>query len=256
MLGGENAGLPADDCVGCDLRLFADAGLPTDDGVVADSDAAGETGLRGDHDVTADGAVVRDVNQVIELDSIGYGSDTQGRAIDAAVRADFDIVADVDGADLREFFVMVSSERKAEAVRADDRSGVDDDTSADAHAVIERDARMQSGLSADGYAASDATSGADLTAFGDDCFVSDDYVGADETAGGNLRGRSNNGGGVNERRGARLRIERSEAEGECSTRTFDGDDGPGARVIERERRDQAAGLRSESFRGGFRIREE
>ena len=61
----------------------------------------------------------RDVHQVVEFDAVADASDAQRRAIDAGVRADLDVVADLDASDLRELLIAVRAAHESEAVGAE-----------------------------------------------------------------------------------------------------------------------------------------
>jgi hypothetical protein len=206
VLPSENAAFTADDRFDCDAGLFSNTGLAADDGVIADRDAAGETGLRSDDDMLADVAIVRDVNEIIELDAVGDAGDAEGRSIDAAVSADLDVVADLDGANLWELFVTVSGQSEAEAIGAENASGMHNDASTDMDGVVDGYVCMYCGSVFNDHALADAAAVANGAAMFDARFVANDDVSTDETVGSNGCGRRDDGSGVNCRSRARLGI--------------------------------------------------
>src|SRR5581483_10666593 len=117
-LSGENSAFAADDRFRIDLGFFSNTGLTADHGVVSDCDAAGKTSLRSDHYVSADIAVVRDVNQIVQLGALTNARDSEGSAVYATVRANLHVVFDFDSSDLRKFFIAIIGKREAEAIRA------------------------------------------------------------------------------------------------------------------------------------------
>lgn len=116
---------------------------------MANRDAAGETGLSGDDDVIFNAAIVGDVDHVVELDAVADGGEAEGGAVDAGVGAELDVVAESESADLREFFPAAGNRSKAEAIGAENDTGVEDGAGADVHAGIDCDARVQARLCAD-----------------------------------------------------------------------------------------------------------
>src|SRR5262249_8214746 len=142
-------------------------------------DTAGKAGLRGDDDVVADAAVVRDVHEVVELDAVADTSDAEGRAVDAGVGADFAIITDFDGANLRELLVTACFTGEAEAVRADHRAGMNYCILADAHAVVNGDAGIEAGMWADLHACADGAGRVDAYAGSNEGLRANDGVRAD-----------------------------------------------------------------------------
>ena len=110
-----------------------------------------------------------DVDQIVELGAIADRGDAQSRAIDAGIRADLDIIADLDAADLREFFVMVAGAHESKSVRAQHAAGMEDGAIADSDVVIDSHVGMQQAIRADADAVSDGASGAQARSFSDEC---------------------------------------------------------------------------------------
>lgn len=142
-------------CACFDARFVAYTHLAADDGVIADYDPARKPGLRGDDYVIADLAIVADVHLVIEFDAVADAGDSQSCAVNAGIRANFDVVSDFDRAHLRKLAVMpVFVERETEAIGTDDRACVHDGIAANVDAVVYGDVCMERGTGADGDAAS------------------------------------------------------------------------------------------------------
>src|SRR5438876_1106492 len=156
--------------------MFAHAHLASDNDIVFDGDAAGESCLCRNDDVLADLAVVADVHQIVYLRAAADTGGLKRTAVNAAVRADLDVVFDYQLSDLGEFFVP-SSRRIAhvsEAVAAENRAGVDGHAIANASAGINRDIGMNCAVIADCGSLADDASGADPGAAADNSvFVHD-----------------------------------------------------------------------------------
>ena len=97
----------------------------------------------------ADAHVVGDHDQVVELHALLDHGIADGAAIDGGVRADIHVVADDHRADLRHLHPGALLGRKAEAVAADDRAGMDDAACADLHVAADEDPRQQPRVIAD-----------------------------------------------------------------------------------------------------------
>src|SRR5712691_3293706 len=108
--------------------------------------------------MASDAAVMPHMHHVIDFGALSDFSDADGGAIHAGVGADLDEVADLDAANLREFFVAAFLEDESEAIRADDAPGVQDGAFPDTHAVVEGDVRVQQAAIADRDVAADAAS--------------------------------------------------------------------------------------------------
>src|SRR5581483_3933481 len=152
-----------------DPRLVADADLPADNGIVLHNNSSGETRLGRHYDVPSDAAVVGDVDHVVQFRAVADGSDAQSGAIDAGVGADFDVVADLDAADLGKFLVVTARECKPEAVGPHDAPGVQDGAIADSNLVVNRDVRVQRARRADLDIRADRTSRSDAAIGADAC---------------------------------------------------------------------------------------
>ena len=131
--------------------MVTDADLSADDGVIADDARSGDAGLSGDNHVVAYGAVVADVDEVVDLYATGDAGFVEGSAIDGGVGADFHVVFDDEAALLRELRVLAAQSVAdiAEAVGAEDCSGVDDDAVAEFDSGIDDDAWIDAAVVSD-----------------------------------------------------------------------------------------------------------
>ena len=113
-------GLSSDGNSISDFQVASDADLPSEDNVVAQLRAARNARLGNDEAVFPDNDVVPDLHQVVYFGSLADDSRPERAAINGHVRADFDVVAKDDLADLRHLAVNAPIENVAEAIRADD----------------------------------------------------------------------------------------------------------------------------------------
>ena len=65
-----------------------------------------------------------DVNQVVDLGAVSDAGDSERGAIDARIRADFNIVADLDGTDLGKFLIVSAGEDKSKSIGAQHAAGM------------------------------------------------------------------------------------------------------------------------------------
>src|SRR5687767_13487299 len=144
-----NEGFAGDRDVVADRELATDSHLPADHAALTDRRAAGDTRLPRHDGVRTDMHVVGDVHLIVELHAVADHGVLDRAAIDRALRADLDIVADADRADLRDFHPRAAVRRKAEAVGADDDAGMQDAAVADHDVGIDGDVRDEPGVGAD-----------------------------------------------------------------------------------------------------------
>ena len=140
--------------------MVANAHLSAHHAVIADAATAGNAGLGGDHDVCADAAIVANVDQIVELRAGPDDGLIESAAVDGAVGANLDVVADDEAADLRELYVAseLFVAHKAEAVGAEHRAGVHDHAAADGGSGIDHHARIDFAVVADDDAFADVAS--------------------------------------------------------------------------------------------------
>src|SRR5581483_10604785 len=94
--------------------------VPPDARAARDADAARHSGVR------ADAHVVPDLDLVVQLHAVLDDRVFERAAVDGRVGADLDVVADHDGAHLRDLGPALAVARHAEAVGADHRPRVHD----------------------------------------------------------------------------------------------------------------------------------
>ena len=126
-----------------DSKMSGESGLARDGHVVSDLGAAGDAHLRHHDAVLADRHVVSDLNEVIHLGSAAEDRGTQRGAVDGHAGADLHIVMQDHLSDLRNLAVLSLVEHIPEAVRTDDRPGVDSDAASEHGAGIDRDVGKQ-----------------------------------------------------------------------------------------------------------------
>src|SRR5439155_24781337 len=119
---------------------------------------------------------VADLREVVDL---GPAADARGGelgAVDAHARADLHVVLNDDRADLRDLGVLRSVPAIAEAIRADDGAGVNDDPVADRHPLADDHLREQLAVVAEGDVAADVDAGVQDDIFSDAAAVADEDV--------------------------------------------------------------------------------
>src|SRR3954468_3170618 len=129
-----------------DHRGSAERAVPADVGAAGDAHAASDRGVR------ADARVVADLDLVVEPRAFLDYRVTQVATVDGRIGTDFDIVADEHRADLRNLDPAILVAGVAEAVGANDRTGVHDAARADRAAGVHHDTRIEAGIVADGSA--------------------------------------------------------------------------------------------------------
>src|SRR5712671_5883717 len=117
------------------------------------------------------------------------------------------MVADLHTSHLRKFLIPPRFKDKAEPIRPDDTSRVQDDASSDSHTVVDADVRVQQSTLADGNAAPDAASRPDDRARSDRRLLADASMRPDRNAVFDPRALPNRGAGMNARRDWRGRIQ-------------------------------------------------
>src|SRR5258708_27227561 len=98
----------------------------------ADFRGAAKSNLRSEARVLSDLAVVTDMNLVVELDPAMQNRRTHRRAIDSRVGADFHVIFNHHGADLRDFEQAAFMLAETETIGADHRAAED------SHAIADR----------------------------------------------------------------------------------------------------------------------
>src|SRR5437660_5071903 len=107
-----------------------DADLPGHHHSFSHPSTAGNSGLRCDDGMFSDHNVVRNLDEVVDLDSFLDPSPAEARAINGCVGADFHVVVDLNDSDLRNFLVSSLDEFEPETIRTDNRAAVNDNARA------------------------------------------------------------------------------------------------------------------------------
>ena len=130
--------LRCENCSVADRYVTHDTNLAGYCYVLSDSSTPRDPCLRSNDRMPADHNVVRDLNEIVDLDPLLNPGSSEPGAIDSCVRADFDIVIDLDNPELRDFLVAVLDEFEPETVRSDHGAAVDDHTRADSRSLANR----------------------------------------------------------------------------------------------------------------------
>src|ERR1035441_5964135 len=140
-----------------DRRMVSDANLASNDRTVSDLDTSRNAGLRCDHDVGSDRHVMANMDQVVELRSCADHGFVQRAAVNGAIGADLDVLADDKLTDLGKLVIaaVLFIAHKSEAVSAQHRACVHHDTAAQRRTRIDDDACIQVTIVADHDALAD-----------------------------------------------------------------------------------------------------
>ena len=205
-LRGEYSGFAPHNRFRFDLGFFTDASLSSNDRVITHRHATRETCLRCHNYVPAQRAVVRHVNKIIQLCAITNLGDAQSRPVNAAVRSNLHVIANVHHSNLRKLFIVVARHRKAKSIRANHSAGVDDGAPADADAIVNCHMPMQGGPIPNRHIVAQHASRPNLASVTDLRILSNENMRAHRATLPKLRGRRNNRRGVNTRRATLSRI--------------------------------------------------
>src|SRR5688572_7614556 len=158
VYGARHHGPPRDYDVVADRQVPGDPHHPGDHTAAANRRAAGNTRATGDHGVRSDTHVVPDLHLVVDPDALLDHSVADGPAVDVRVRANLDVVADHDCAELRHLDVATGVGRLAEAVGSDHAAGMQQAARTDAHVVAQYDFRHEPRVFGDARAGKDHAS--------------------------------------------------------------------------------------------------
>src|SRR5262249_14700664 len=139
---GMNAAARADHHLVADGDVIGDADLAAEDGVVPGLRRTTDADMTDENVVSADVAVVTDHDEVVDLGAVADDGPTERGAVDGGVGADLNVVAEPNGAKLRNLFVSAVDHAEAESVATDDGAGVHDATLADFSARVDDGLRM------------------------------------------------------------------------------------------------------------------
>src|SRR5207248_7632797 len=98
--------------------------------------------LGNDDRIFSDHDVMRDLHEIVDLDTLLNPCPAKTSTINRRVRADLDIVVDLNNSKLLDFSLAAIDHLKSEAVRANDRAAMDDHPRANAGALADRYPRI------------------------------------------------------------------------------------------------------------------
>src|SRR6266498_6068845 len=124
----------------------------------------------------SDDDVMRDLDEIVDLHALLNPSAPEAGAIDSRIRADFDVVIDLDNPELRNFFVPILHKFESETVRSDDRAAVNDHARSNAASLSNSHEWINETRRSDYRLMSDVTSCADGSVIADSRPGLDDYV--------------------------------------------------------------------------------
>src|SRR5947208_17077885 len=125
----------------------------------------------------ADHHVVRDLHEVINLDSLLDPGAAKTRAVDRRIGADLDVIVDLHDPDLRDFLVPARGHFESKTIRADDGPAVNNDPITDRAPLANRNVWINETPSPDDAVVSDVAVGAQVTAITDSRSGFDDDMG-------------------------------------------------------------------------------
>ncbi len=143
-----NAGLGTDDHAVADVCVVLDTCLAGHDDVIAGLAASGDADLAAQQVVWADLVIVADHNQVIDLGPFADPRGLEGCTVDRAIRADFDVVVDLEPASMWNLDMAAFDMAIAETIAAENTSGVHLDPIAENHISIKHRVGMNDTVAA------------------------------------------------------------------------------------------------------------
>src|SRR5260370_35608495 len=163
----EHAALRADYRAVLELAPLAKPRLAAHRHALSKYARAGQTGLGGNDRVRPNLTVVPHVYEIVQFHAFGDARVVERTAIDRAVRSDFYFVANLRDSRLRKFPVLPFTEGIAETIRPNHRAGMYLHAAPQAHAGIQRDARVNAPILPDPAARANHRASADLRARAD-----------------------------------------------------------------------------------------
>src|ERR1043166_3040897 len=142
--------------------MIAETNLTSNDAIIFNRDAAADASLGRNDDALADVTVMTDVNHVVELCALAYSCPPQGSAIHGSVGPQLNVIFDDHCPDLRKLVITHVITNIPESVRADNYSGVQDDSIANRDAVLQKNVRMNNAGIADGHVIAGFRAGREL----------------------------------------------------------------------------------------------
>src|SRR5207247_263846 len=169
-----NAALRGDHAAISDFDVADDANLPRHRDALANAGAARDSSLRHDHRMFSDDHVVRNLHEIVDLHALLNPRPAKTRAINCGVRADLNIIVDLNNPELLNFFVLAIYHLKSETIRANHCTAVNDHTRPNAASLSNGHSRINETRRSDHRLLSDVTSCAN------DRVVAESYPGLDD----------------------------------------------------------------------------
>src|SRR5207247_5181106 len=132
-----NAALRGDHAAISDFDVADDANLPRHRDALANAGAARDSSLRHDHRIFSDDHVVRNLHEIVDLHALLNPRPAKTRAIDRSVRADLNIIVDLNNPELLNFFVSAFNHFKSETIGANHCATVNDYARANAASLAD-----------------------------------------------------------------------------------------------------------------------
>src|SRR6266571_1241441 len=195
-----NSALRSDPRLIGDRHVTDDTDLATHLHVLANARATRDSSLRYDHGVFPDHDVVRNLHEIINLHALANPRPAKPRAINCRVRADLDVVVDLNDAELLNFFVSAIDLFKSETIRTNHCAAVDDYPRSDAASLPNGHPRINEASGSDHRLVTNVTSRANERIIADSCPGLDDRVRLDRDTFSEMRAWINHRPWVNTRR--------------------------------------------------------
>src|SRR5260370_8957829 len=151
-----------------------DAHLSGHGHALTDSNTARNPCLCRNDRVLSDHNVVGNLHKVVDLHALLDPRSPEARPINGRIRADFHIVVDLDGPQLRDLSLAAFFELKSKTVCTNDRAAMNDDARPDLGSFPDRHVWINETRLADGSLMTDISSAADH------CLVSNRHAGLDD----------------------------------------------------------------------------
>src|SRR5262245_4629274 len=137
------------------FKMTDDADLSPHHNSFADARAARNARLRDDHGILSDDDVVRDLHEIVDLHALLNPCSAKTRAIDSGVRADLDIVVNLDNPELLNFLLASFDHFETKPIRTDNSAAVNDYARANPASLANRHVRINATLGSDHCLVSD-----------------------------------------------------------------------------------------------------
>src|SRR5256714_14869337 len=163
------------------------ANLPGQRHAFSDPHTSRNSDLRGDHRMFSDDHVVSDLHQIVDLYPFLNPCSAETRAVDGRVRADFNVIINLNYPDLGNLSLPAVFEFKSESVRANDDSSVNDYPRSNFRAFANCDIRVNETRFSDRGLVADIAARTDHTFIADRDIRFDHGVRLNGNAGSDLR---------------------------------------------------------------------